>query len=56
MIAMSSTVTPKGSVHITLKKLITGGHMTHSTFISAGEALLAPPMLGDITIVNLSNE
>jgi uncharacterized protein (AIM24 family) len=56
MIAMSPTATLKGSVHITLKKLIAGGHMTHSTYTGPGEVLLAPPMLGDITNVNLSGE
>jgi uncharacterized protein (AIM24 family) len=56
MIAMSPTVTLKGSVHLTLKKLIAGGHITHSTFTGPGEVLLAPPMLGDITVVSLSGE
>ncbi len=48
MIAMSPTVT--------LKKLIAGGHKTHSTFTGPGEVLLAPPMLGDITTVSLSGK
>jgi len=56
MIAMSPTVTLKGSVNITLKKLIAGGHITHSTYTGPGEVLLAPPMLGDITNVSLSGE
>jgi uncharacterized protein (AIM24 family) len=56
MIAMSPTVTLKGSVNITLKKLIAGGRITHSTFTGPGEVLLAPPMLGDITNVTLSGE
>jgi uncharacterized protein (AIM24 family) len=56
MIAMSPTVTLKGSVRISLKKLIAGGHMTHSTYTGPGEVLLAPPMLGDITNVTLSGE
>jgi hypothetical protein len=32
MIAMSPTVTLKRSVRISIKKLIAGGHITHSTF------------------------
>jgi hypothetical protein len=56
MIAMSPTVTLKGSVNISLKKLIAGGHITHSTFTGPGEVLLAPPMLGDITVVRISGE
>jgi hypothetical protein len=54
MIAMSPSVTLKGSIRITFKKLIAGGNMTHSTFTGPGEVLLAPPMLGDITNVTLS--
>jgi uncharacterized protein (AIM24 family) len=56
MIAMSPTVTLKGSVKFTVKKLIAGGHMTHSTFTGPGEVLLAPPMLGDITNIRLSGD
>jgi uncharacterized protein (AIM24 family) len=54
MIAMSPTTTLKGSVRITLKRLLAGAHITHSTFTGPGEVLLAPPMLGDITPVMLS--
>jgi uncharacterized protein (AIM24 family) len=56
MIAMSPSVSLKGSVHLTLKKLIAGEHITHSTFTGPGEVLLAPAMLGDMAIVTLSGE
>jgi len=56
MIAMSPSVTLKGSVHLTLKKLIAGGHITHSTFTGPGEVLLGPAMLGDITNITISGE
>ena len=53
MIAMSPTVTLKGSVKFSMKKLIAGGEMTHSTYTGPGELLLAPPALGDITLIRL---
>jgi uncharacterized protein (AIM24 family) len=54
MIAMSPTMTLKGSVKFSLKKLIAGGEMMHSTFTGPGELLLGPHCLGDITNVRLS--
>jgi uncharacterized protein (AIM24 family) len=54
MIAMSPTVTLKGELKFSMKKLIAGGHMTTSTYTGPGEILLAPPMLGDITSIRLS--
>jgi uncharacterized protein (AIM24 family) len=54
MIAMSPTMTLKGSVKFSMKKLIAGGEMMHSTFTGPGELLLGPPCLGDITNVRLS--
>lgn len=54
MIAMSPTVTLRGSVKLSLKKVIAGAHITHSTFTGPGEVLLTPPMLGDITDIRLS--
>ena len=53
MIAMSPTVTLKGSVKFSVKKLIAGGEMSHSTYTGPGELLLAPPALGDITQIRL---
>lgn len=54
MLAMSPTVTLKGSVKFSMKKMIAGGEMGTSTFIGPGELLLAPSSLGDITSVRLS--
>jgi len=54
MIAMSPTMTLKGSIKFSVKKLIAGGEMMHSTFTGPGELLLGPPCLGDITNVRLS--
>ncbi len=54
MIAMSPTMTLKGSVKFSVKKLIAGGEIMHSTFTGPGELLLGPPCLGDITNVRLS--
>lgn len=54
MIAMSPTVTLKGNIKFSAKKLLTGGEMTHSTYTGPGELLLAPSALGDITNVRLS--
>ncbi|GAB7349955.1 hypothetical protein MBLNU459_g0649t2 [Dothideomycetes sp. NU459] len=56
MIAMSPTMTLKGAVKISLKKIVAGGHLAHSTFTGPGELLLAPPSLGDITNIRLTGE
>ena len=53
---MSHTITLKGSVKFSMKKLIAGGEMAHSTFTGPGELLLAPPTLGDITNVRLTGQ
>lgn len=54
MIAMSPTITVKGSVKFSVKKLLARGEMSHSTFTGPGELLLGPSMLGDITNIRLS--
>jgi uncharacterized protein (AIM24 family) len=54
MIAMSPTVTLKGSVKFSMMKLVAGGEISHSTFTGPGELLLAPAALGDITSIRLS--
>jgi uncharacterized protein (AIM24 family) len=53
MISMSPTVTLKGVVKFSMKKLIAGGEMNHSTFTGPGELLLAPAALGDVTNIRL---
>jgi uncharacterized protein (AIM24 family) len=56
MIAMSPSITLKGAVKFSMKKLLTGGEMTHSTFTGPGELLLAPATLGDISILKLGGK
>lgn len=54
MIAMSPTVTLKGAYKFSMKKLVAGGEMGHSTFTGPGELLLGPPFLGDVTSIRLT--
>lgn len=56
MIAMSPTITLKGSMKFSMKKLIAGGEMAHSMYTGPGELLLAPSALGDITNIRLSGD
>jgi uncharacterized protein (AIM24 family) len=56
MIAMSPSITVKGHIKLSMKKLIAGGEMVHSTFTGPGELLLAPSALGDITNIQLSGD
>ena len=50
---MSTTITLKGSVKFSMKRLLAGGEMTHSTITGPGEVLLVPPALGDIVPIRL---
>ncbi|KAK7739166.1 hypothetical protein SLS53_005802 [Cytospora paraplurivora] len=54
MIAMSPTVTLRGAYKFSMKKLVAGGEMGHSTFTGPGELLLGPPFLGDVTSIRLT--
>ncbi|KIW69151.1 hypothetical protein PV04_05044 [Phialophora macrospora] len=56
MIAMSPSVMLKGNVKFSVKKLLIGGDMAHSTFTGPGELLLAPSTLGDISILRLKGD
>ena len=56
MIAMSPTVTLKGAIKFSVKKLIVGGEMAHSTFTGPGEVLMAPSTLGDISLLRLDGK
>ncbi|KAF2768546.1 DUF124-domain-containing protein [Teratosphaeria nubilosa] len=53
MIAMSPTLTLKGSFKFGLKKMLVGGEMAHSTFTGPGEVLLGPHALGDVATLRL---
>ncbi|KAK2759771.1 hypothetical protein FQN54_002505 [Arachnomyces sp. PD_36] len=53
MISMSPSVTLKGAVKFSMKKLL-GGEMSSSTYTGPGELLLAPPALGDISLLRLN--
>jgi uncharacterized protein (AIM24 family) len=56
MIAMSPSMTLKGAVKFSMKKLIAGGEMATSTYTGPGELLLAPSALGDIANLRLSGK
>ncbi|KAG9236386.1 protein of unknown function DUF124 [Amylocarpus encephaloides] len=56
MIAMTPTITLKGAVKFSMKKLLVGGDLAHSQYTGPGELLLAPTALGDITNIRLSGE
>ena len=56
MIAMSPSVTLKGAVKFSMKKLIAGGEMATSAYTGPGEILFAPPYLGDITTLRLTGK
>lgn len=53
MIAMSPTMTLRGEVKFSVKKMIAGAELSQSNYVGPGELLLAPPMLGDITTIRL---
>jgi uncharacterized protein (AIM24 family) len=56
MIGMSPTVTLKGAVKFSMKKLIAGGEMATSAYTGPGEILFAPPYLGDVTTLRLTGK
>ena len=56
MVAMSASVTLKGNMKFSMRKLLTGGEMAQSTFTGPGEVLLAPPALGDIIPIRLDGQ
>ncbi|KAK4865376.1 hypothetical protein LT330_009487 [Penicillium expansum] len=55
MIAMSPTITLRGNISFSWKKLIIGGSMTMSHYTGPGELLLAPSMLGDIMVIRMED-
>lgn len=54
MIAMSPTVTLKGAVQFSMKKLIAGGEMTSSSYTGPGEIIFAPSFIGDLATLRLT--
>lgn len=54
MIAMSPTITLKGNIKFSMKKMLVGGEMAHSTYTGPGELLLAPASIGDLTAIQLT--
>jgi uncharacterized protein (AIM24 family) len=56
MIAMSPSITLKGAVKFSMKKMLIGGDMAHSTFTGPGELLLAPSTLGDLVILKFTGQ
>lgn len=53
MIGMSTTITLRGTISFSWKKLLIGGSMTMSHYTGPGELLLAPSMLGDIIALHV---
>lgn len=53
---MSPTITLKGSLKFSFKKVLGGGEMSKSTYTGPGEILLAPSSMGDITIIKLGGQ
>ena len=53
---MSPTVTLKGAVKFSMKKLIAGGEIMTSTYTGPGEILFAPSCLGDVTTIRLTGK
>ena len=56
MIAMSPSVTVKGHLKFSIKKLVAGGEMAASHYTGPGEVLFAPPFLGDVTTLRLTGK
>ncbi|QIW99897.1 hypothetical protein AMS68_005415 [Peltaster fructicola] len=56
MIAMSPTMTVKGAIKFSFKKLLARGEIAHATYTGPGELLLAPHCFGDITNIRLTGE
>ena len=54
MIAMSPTVSLKGAIKFSVKKLLVGGEMAISNYTGPGEILFAPATLGDISLLRLN--
>jgi uncharacterized protein (AIM24 family) len=53
MIHMSSTVQLSGKVKFSMKKFITGGSMTESTFTGPGRVAVGPTLFGDIITLHV---
>lgn len=56
MIAMSPTMTLRGNVKFSMKKMIANSDIATSTYTGPGELLLAPASLGDITSIRLTGK
>ena len=54
MISMSHSMSLRGKVNFSLKKLFAGGELSCSTYTGPGELLLAPSTLGDIVVLRLN--
>ncbi|PYH89839.1 DUF124-domain-containing protein [Aspergillus ellipticus CBS 707.79] len=53
MIAMSPSMALRGSLSFGWMKALAGGQIARSTYTGPGEVLLAPSVLGDVTILRL---
>lgn len=52
---MSTTMSLRGSLSFGWMKMLAGGEIAMSTYTGPGELLLAPSLLGDITIIRLND-
>ncbi|KAL2815467.1 tryptophan RNA-binding attenuator protein-like domain-containing protein [Aspergillus granulosus] len=55
MIGMSPTMTLKGTLSFGWMKLFAGGEMAMSTYTGPGELLIAPTLLGDVSVLRISD-
>lgn len=56
MIGMSTSVTLKGSMKFSFKKLVVGGDIATSIYTGPGEIMLAPEALGDIIPIHINGQ
>lgn len=56
MIVMSLTITLKGAVKFSMKKLVAGGEIMTFIYTGPGELLFTPLFLGDITTLRLTGK
>ncbi|KAL6240170.1 tryptophan RNA-binding attenuator protein-like domain-containing protein [Aspergillus navahoensis] len=54
MIGMSPTMSLRGTLSFGMMKLLAGGEMAMSTYTGPGELLIAPTLVGDITVLRLT--
>jgi uncharacterized protein (AIM24 family) len=56
MIHMSGTVQLSGKIKFSMKKLLTGGELSESTFTGPGQVCLGPTLFGDIITLQITGQ